>query len=95
MKVDGVGVDGRGGVNLSDKRVIQNNGTVILSNNGYIAADDGTRFRNVRNARSTGKFIINNDFGYYQGFTRTISTGRLTCPTSRTLAQSPRRPVTA
>jgi hypothetical protein len=70
MNIDGVGDAGRAGVNLSDGRVIQNNGTVILSNNGYIAADDGTRFLNVGNAASTGKFLIKNDFGYYQGFTK-------------------------
>ncbi len=69
MLVDGVGVDGRGGVNLSDGRHIENNGTVILSNNGYIAADDGTRFHNARTENATGEFIINNDFGYFQGFT--------------------------
>ncbi len=64
MQVNGVGVQGRGGVNLSDGRVIENRGTVSLSNNGYIAADDGTKFLNF------GKFVINNDFGYYQGFTK-------------------------
>ena len=69
MFVDDFGVDGRAGVNLSDGRIIENHGTVILGNNGYIAADDGTSFRNVRGENSTGEFIINNDFGYFQGFT--------------------------
>lgn len=61
-------VSGRG-VNLSDQRIIDNHGTVTLSNGGYIAADDGTAFRNVRDANSTGRFLIKNDLGYYQGYT--------------------------
>lgn len=61
-------INGRG-VNLSDQRVIVNHGTVELSNGGYIAADDGTGLLNVRDARSTGRFVIRNDRGYYQGFT--------------------------
>ncbi len=62
-------ITGRG-VNLTDQRVIENHGTVTLANQrSYIAADDGTTFRNVRNEATTGRFVIRNDNGYYQGFT--------------------------
>jgi hypothetical protein len=52
-----------GPVNLQDQRVIENRGQVTLSGAGYIAADDGTAFRNF------GSFDVDNDRGYYQGFT--------------------------
>ncbi len=64
MNVNGLGV------NLSDRRVIKNYGTVALSGNGYIAADYGTTFRNIDNAHpSQPIFDLQNDLGYYQGFT--------------------------
>lgn len=64
-----VAISGRG-VNLADQRVVENHGTVVLSNAGYVAADDGTWFRNVRSvaADPVPRFVIRNDGGYYQGF---------------------------
>lgn len=60
-------VSGRG-VNLQDSRVIENRGSVVLSGQGYIAADYGTEFRNLRRAGApTPKFVMRNDGGYYQG----------------------------
>lgn len=56
-------------VNLKDQRVIENHGMVTLTGLGYIAADDGTALRNLGSSTSTGRFEINNDRGYYQGFT--------------------------
>jgi hypothetical protein len=55
----------KGYLNLDDQRVIDNRGTVTLSQgtDGRIAADDGTLFRN------RGSFRILNDGGYYQGDT--------------------------
>ncbi|HYN35922.1 MAG TPA: hypothetical protein VEV82_03005, partial [Actinomycetota bacterium] len=53
-----------GGVNLRDERVIENNGTTVLSEAGFIAADDGTTFKNTNG----GRFVLENDRGYYQGF---------------------------
>jgi hypothetical protein len=50
-----------GGVNLQGGRTIRNDGTTIIRNAGFIAADDGTRFIN------NGLFQIENDRGYYQG----------------------------
>jgi hypothetical protein len=59
-----------GGVNLGDgtharkyNRVIRNDGTTILENAGYIAADGGTVFINC------GTFEIDNDKGYFEGVT--------------------------
>lgn len=52
-----------GGVNLIDKRVIKNRGTTILTNAGFVAADFGTTFRNT----DSGRFVIKNDRGYYEG----------------------------
>ena len=59
----GCGVYLCGGVNLIDKRIVKNRGTTILSNAGFVAADWGTTFRNAR----TGRFVIRNDRGYYEG----------------------------
>lgn len=50
------------GVNLEDKRVIENRGLTTVSGTGYIAADYGTSFTNAG-----GTFDIRNDRGYYQG----------------------------
>ena len=54
-----------GYLNLDDLRVIDNRGTVTLAQgqDGRIAADDGTLFRN------RGRLLIRNDGGYYQGNT--------------------------
>ena len=54
----------RGGINLADRRTIVNAGTITLSNDGYIAADNGTRIVNAK----TGTLDIANDNGIYQGF---------------------------
>lgn len=55
-------VDGLG-VNLWDKRIIDNQGTTEITNDlAYIAADDGTTFRN------TGTFDFKSDGDYVQGF---------------------------
>lgn len=53
-----------GGVNFRDNRIIENHGLTTLSKGGFLAADWGTTFRNM----ATGKFVIENDRGYYQGF---------------------------
>jgi hypothetical protein len=58
------------GVNLSDRRVIKNYGTVVLSGGGYIAAGYGTAFRNIDNTPANPAvplFDFQNDLGYYQG----------------------------
>ncbi len=61
-------INGRG-VNFSDHRVIENHGTTTVSGAGYIAADYGTGFRNLRApAAVQPKFQLANDGGYYQGF---------------------------
>jgi len=61
-------INGRG-VNLSDQRVIENHGATTVSGLGYIAADYGTAFRNVRSAGAVQpRFEFANDGGYYQGF---------------------------
>lgn len=61
-------ISGRG-VNLQDGRVIENHGVVELSGEGYVAADYGTAFRNLRLAGDPRpSFDIANDRGYYQGF---------------------------
>lgn len=64
-------VSGRG-VNLQDERVIENRGTVSLTGSGYVAADYGTWFRNLRASTSAPvpRLLIRNDGGYYQGFAR-------------------------
>src|SRR5207248_2579075 len=60
--------DGCGGVNFGDagaainpNRTIENDGTTVLSNGGFIAADGGTTFENC------GTFQIDNFRGYYEG----------------------------
>lgn len=64
-------IDGRG-VNLSDRRVLENHGRVRLSGNGYVAADWGTGFSNVRLAGDPRPvFAIANDLGYFQGLLNT------------------------
>lgn len=61
-------ISGRG-VNLEDQAIIENHGTTKLSGAGYIAADYGTQFRNLRLAgQAAPKFVIANQGGYYQGF---------------------------
>jgi hypothetical protein len=58
------------GVNLSDRRVIKNYGSVVLSGAGYIAAGYGTTFRNIDNTPANAAiplFEFANDLGYYQG----------------------------
>jgi hypothetical protein len=61
-------INGRG-VNLSDQRIIENHGSTTVSGLGYIAADYGTSFRNVRGAGAVQpRFAFANDGGYYQGF---------------------------
>lgn len=60
-----------GGVNLFDQRVIENHGVTRLYGAGYIAADDGTSFRNLRGpGESAPLFVIKNNGGYYQGFVK-------------------------
>ena len=57
------------GVNLFDQRVIENHGTTTISGGGYIAADYGTAFRNLRAAGAVQpKLVFTSDGGYYQGF---------------------------
>jgi hypothetical protein len=58
------------GVNFSDRRIIKNYGTVVLSGQGYIAAGYGTTFRSIDNTPadpSVPLFEFDNDLGYYQG----------------------------
>jgi hypothetical protein len=56
-----------GGVNVGDRRQIVNSGTITLSKDGYIAADNGTTIVNA----AGGTINIANDNGIYQGFTNT------------------------
>lgn len=61
-------ISGRG-VHIGDQAVIENHGTTRLSGSGYIAADYGTEFRNLRlSGQVVPKFVIANNGGYYQGF---------------------------
>ena len=61
-------INGRG-VNLFDQRIIENHGTTTVSGAGYIAADYGTSFRNLRAAGAVQpKLVFASDGGYYQGF---------------------------
>ena len=60
----GCGAAPCGGVNLRDKRVIENHGITSLTQGGFVAADWGTTFYNM----PLGNFVIRNDRGYYQGF---------------------------
>ncbi len=65
--VDGTAVGtATAGINLEDKRVVDNSGVVRIANEGYIAADDGTVIEN----RQTGTIDITNNFGVYQGRSR-------------------------
>jgi hypothetical protein len=57
----------RGGINLADRRTIVNTGTITLSKDGYIAADNGTAIVNA----TGGTIDIANDNGIYQGFLTT------------------------
>ena len=69
-------VNGRG-VNFSDRRIIKNYGTVVLSGQGYIAAGYGTTFRNIDNTPAKPEvplFEFANDLGYYQGYALTGET---------------------
>jgi hypothetical protein len=53
------------GVNLFDRRIIDNQGTTRVTDSGtYLAADYGTTFRN------TGTFTFESDGDYVQGFVR-------------------------
>ena len=66
------------GVNFSDRRIIKNYGTLILSNGGYIAADYGTTFRNIDSTpMNPGEpaFDVQNDLGYYQGYLSDVLVG--------------------
>ncbi|HUR79065.1 MAG TPA: hypothetical protein VMZ22_14040 [Acidimicrobiales bacterium] len=58
-----------GGVNLYDRRFIDNFGTTTLSKAGYVAADAGTTFTNFRTSSAIGRLVIANNRGWYQGFT--------------------------
>ncbi|MFN8075684.1 MAG: hypothetical protein U0Q15_09715 [Kineosporiaceae bacterium] len=75
-------VDGRG-VNLEDRRTVDNQGTTLLTGaNAYIAADYGTALR------TSGTFQIGNDRGYYQGRQRYGITTRSTFTNTGTLLKS-------
>ncbi|WP_183093996.1 hypothetical protein [Nocardioides stalactiti] len=60
------------GVNISDYYRIRVHGLVRLSNDGYLAADHGTRFElepNTGSGAGVGTLQIANDGGYYEGST--------------------------
>ncbi|KAA1421657.1 hypothetical protein F0U44_05110 [Nocardioides humilatus] len=67
----------KGGVNLVDYYAIRVHGLVRLSNDGYLAADHGTRFElQPRTAGSeVGSLEIDNDGGYYEGATPAVDEG--------------------
>lgn len=63
----GPGPTDLGGVNLKDQYQIDVTGTMRLSNRGFISADYGTRTRLLPKTGGSGRLLITNDGGYYEG----------------------------
>jgi hypothetical protein len=63
----GLGLLNLGGVNLKDQYQIQVSGAMELAHKGFVSADYGTATRLLPGAGGGGRFVIENDGGYYIG----------------------------